>query len=76
MSKQRDLIERIIKESMLHLTAEEIYKEARKEMPNISLGTVYRNLGNLVDEKCVSLKLRLVMIFMINQFIPMGMFYV
>ena len=50
MSKQRDLIERIIKESMLHLTAEEIYKEARKEMPNISLGTVYRNLGNLVDE--------------------------
>mgnify|MGYP000939806370 CR=1 FL=1 len=59
MSKQRDLIERIIKESMLHLTAEEIYKEARKEMPNISLGTVYRNLGNLVDEgKVRKLQLR------------------
>ena len=50
MSKQRDLVERIIKESMLHLTADEIYSEARKQMPNISLGTVYRNLANLVDE--------------------------
>lgn len=50
MSKQRDLVERIIKESMLHLTADEIYIEARKQMPNISLGTVYRNLANLVDE--------------------------
>ena len=50
MSKQRDLVKKIIKESMLHLTAEEIYNEARREMPSISLGTVYRNLGALCDE--------------------------
>ncbi len=51
MSKQKDLINKIIKESMLHLTAEEIFTLARKEMPNISLGTVYRNLSVLNDEK-------------------------
>ena len=51
MSKQRDLIERIIKESMLHLTAEEIYKEARKEMPNISLGYYDEDENNIDDRK-------------------------
>ena len=38
MSKQRDLIERIIKESMLHLTAEEIYKEGKVRKLKTTLG--------------------------------------
>jgi Fur family peroxide stress response transcriptional regulator len=35
---------------MVHLTAEEVYVEARKSLPNISLGTVYRNLKFLRDQ--------------------------
>ena len=50
MSKQRDLIFEIIHESKLHLSAEDIFKEATKKMPNISLGTVYRNLNDLTEE--------------------------
>jgi len=46
-SKQRDLILNIINNSYTHPTAEEIYERAREEIPNISLGTVYRNLDVL-----------------------------
>ncbi|MGI6161791.1 MAG: Fur family transcriptional regulator [Christensenellales bacterium] len=31
-----------------HPTANEVYEEIRKDYPNISLGTVYRNLNNMV----------------------------
>lgn len=31
------------------MTAQEIYKTCRQSMPNISLGTVYRNLNILVE---------------------------
>ena len=46
-SKQRDLILNIINESYCHPTAEEIYNEGLNTIPNISLGTVYRNLDTL-----------------------------
>ena len=48
-SKQRDIILHILKSTTSHPTAEWIYNEARKELPNISLGTVYRNLKLLKD---------------------------
>ena len=32
-----------------HPTAEEIYDKAAQECPNLSLGTVYRNLNSLVE---------------------------
>ena len=48
-SKQRDLILKIVTESKMHPTAEDIYNECRKYISNISLGTVYRNLNTLVD---------------------------
>ena len=48
-SKQRDLVIRILRSTRSHPTAEWIYDEARKEMPSISLGTVYRNLSLLKD---------------------------
>ena len=50
-TKQRELILRIINDSFLHMTAEEIYYECSKSISNISLGTVYRNLNNLVESK-------------------------
>jgi Fur family peroxide stress response transcriptional regulator len=48
-SKQRDLVYEIVKNSHDHPTADTIYLKAREEMPNISLGTVYRNLTELVE---------------------------
>ncbi len=50
-SKQRDLILNIVQETRSHPTADWVYGEVRKELPNVSLGTVYRNLGQLVDNK-------------------------
>lgn len=46
MTKQRILILNIIKTTDGHLTAEEIFNIAKARMPNIALGTVYRNLGS------------------------------
>lgn len=48
-SKQRSLILDIINKSTSHPSAEDIYIECRKHFPNISLGTVYRNLNLLVS---------------------------
>lgn len=49
-SKQRDLVLRILRSTRCHPTAEWIYDKARVEIPNISLGTVYRNLNILAEE--------------------------
>ena len=43
-SKQKEAILRILKGTDSHPTADWIYEEVKKEIPNISLGTVYRNL--------------------------------
>lgn len=48
-TKQKELIFEIINESRSHLSAQETYNIARKKINNISLGTVYRILNNLVD---------------------------
>lgn len=48
-SKQRDLVYEIVKNSHDHPTADTIYLKAREQMPNISLGTIYRNLTELVE---------------------------
>ena len=50
MTKQKRLILDIINNSYTHPTAEEIYKEAKRIMPSIALGTVYRNLGIMTEE--------------------------
>jgi Fe2+ or Zn2+ uptake regulation protein len=46
---QRELILDIINNSYSHPNAYDIYIECRKKIPNISLGTVYRNLNTLVE---------------------------
>lgn len=48
-SKQRELVYQKVEQLCDHPTAEEIYDEAVKECPGLSLGTVYRNLNSLVD---------------------------
>ena len=48
-SKQRDAIEAYLKSTYDHPTADIVYQNVSKEFPNISLGTIYRNLAFLVD---------------------------
>jgi len=47
MTRQKRLILEILRATTTHPTADWVYKQARKKIPNISLGTIYRNLGNL-----------------------------
>lgn len=49
-TRQRAVILDILAREREHPTAEAIYREARKVLPRISLGTVYRNLNVLRDQ--------------------------
>ncbi len=49
LTQQRRLILEIIRQSEEHLTAEEIFLEAKKQLPKLALGTVYRNLGLMAE---------------------------
>ena len=53
-TKQLKAIIDVVYDSEAPLTADEVYSKARRRMPNISLGTVYRNLNKLVDEGLLS----------------------
>ena len=46
-SKQRQAIIQVLRNSKAHPNANQVYEEVRKIIPNISLGTVYRNLSEL-----------------------------
>ncbi len=48
-SKQRDMIKAFLMGRKDHPTADVVYMNVRKENPNISLGTVYRNLTLLSE---------------------------
>ena len=48
-SKQRELILKTVIENPIHPTADTVYTNLREKFPNISLGTVYRNLSLLAD---------------------------
>ena len=49
-SGQRELIQEFLMTRKDHPTADVIYQNVRNKNPNISLGTVYRNLTLLADE--------------------------
>ncbi len=49
-SRQRDAIVDFLKTRKDHPTADMVYMNLRKQMPNLSLGTVYRNLSLLADQ--------------------------
>ena len=48
-SRQRESIKVCLQGRKDHPTADMLYTDVRKEFPNISLGTVYRNLNLLVE---------------------------
>ncbi len=48
-SKQRDAILENLRARFDHPTAEMVYSDLKKDMPNISLGTIYRNLALLCE---------------------------
>lgn len=48
-SRQRDGIKQFLSTRYDHPTAETVYDNVKKEFPNISLGTVYRNLSLLAE---------------------------
>lgn len=49
-TRQLEVIWRALKDELSHPTADQIYDRVRKEIPNISLGTVYRNLQKLAAD--------------------------
>lgn len=48
-SRQRELVLAIVRSTMDHPTADWVYRQARRRLPHISLGTVYRNLKQLTE---------------------------
>ncbi len=48
-SKQRDAILAFLRTRKDHPTADTIYENVKLDIPNISLGTVYRNLAQLTE---------------------------
>lgn len=57
-SLQRELIKENLINRFDHPTADMVYHSIREQLPNISLGTVYRNLRFLVEQgDAISLKL-------------------
>lgn len=48
-SRQRESIKNYLLETTSHPTADMVYMHVKQEFPNISLGTVYRNLKLLTD---------------------------
>lgn len=53
-SRQRELIYDVLLHSREHPTAEMVYKLLKPEHPSLSLGTVYRNLNQLVEEGTIA----------------------
>lgn len=53
-SYQREEILKVVKASSGHISALEVYDEVKKTIPNISLGTVYRNLNSLVEHNYIT----------------------
>jgi len=46
-TKQKEAILRVLKRTSSHPTADWVYEQVRKQIPSISLGTIYRNLKSL-----------------------------
>ncbi len=52
-SKQREAILEVLRSTDTHPTANWIYERVREIIPNISLGTVYRNLSGLTADGAI-----------------------
>jgi len=49
-SRQRDRILELLRDTKSHPTADWVFARLRRESPHVSMGTVYRNLGQLVEQ--------------------------
>jgi Fur family peroxide stress response transcriptional regulator len=49
LTHQREVIYRAVLESRTHPTPETIYERVRRDIPSISLGTVYKNVKTFLD---------------------------
>ena len=49
-SRQRRVVFEIVERSRSHPTAHQVFDRARRRLPSISLGTVYRNLRRLAEQ--------------------------
>ncbi len=50
LTKQRQAVLQVIRESEKHLTANEVFEDARRRLPGISFATVYNSLHYLKSE--------------------------
>lgn len=50
LTKQRQAVLKVIRESDRHLTANEVFEDARRVLPGISFATVYNSLRYLKQE--------------------------
>ncbi len=66
-TRQLSMVWQAIKDDKSHPTADQVYARVRRKLPNISLGTVYRNLQKLV----VSRKLQVLMLGRAQHFDPL-----
>ena len=53
-TKQKQAILSLLRNTRSHPTADQIYDEVRKQIPNISKGTVYRNLQILQEDGAIT----------------------
>jgi Fe2+ or Zn2+ uptake regulation protein len=53
MTRQRETILDVVRQTHSHPSADEIYELVRKQLPRISLGTVYRNLEVLAKMELI-----------------------
>jgi Fur family peroxide stress response transcriptional regulator len=49
-SRQRERILELLQDTGVHPTADWLYNHLKEEFPNLSMGTVYRNLNILVEQ--------------------------
>jgi len=67
-TKQLQVVWEAIKDDASHPTADQVYDKVRKRLPNVSLGTVYRNLQKLVADE----KLQILMLGRSQRFDPLA----
>jgi len=53
-TRQRQIVLEAVQSTMDHPTADWVYRLARRKLPRISLGTVYRNLKQLAEEGLIN----------------------
>lgn len=53
-SKQREIMLNVLKDRKDHPTAQMLYEDVKKQLPQIGIATVYRNIADLVEEGIIT----------------------